>query len=121
MSVMSTPRFLADEDIRRAIVLAVRRLEPLVEFVRAQDVGLSGQPDPVVLRYAAAHDFVLVSHDAGTMTATANDFLRRGEHFNGLLIAPQSQPNRAMADELVMIWAASQAEEHHDRVQFLPL
>ena len=42
---MTLPTFLADEDLRGAIVGAVRRLEPAIELVRAVDVGLAGKPD----------------------------------------------------------------------------
>ena len=64
---MSTPRFLADEDLRREIVLATRRLQPAVEFFTAVDAGLAGASDPAILEYAAANGWLLVSHDVNTM------------------------------------------------------
>ena len=46
-------RFLADEDFNNDLLRALRRRRPAVDAVRVQDVGLSGQPDPAVLAWAA--------------------------------------------------------------------
>ncbi|MDE3179371.1 MAG: DUF5615 family PIN-like protein, partial [Acidobacteriota bacterium] len=56
-------KFLADEDLRRAIVLGVRRREPTVSFVHASDVGAAGLDDHAVLQIAAKAGRILVSHD----------------------------------------------------------
>ena len=42
-----------------------------MDVVRVQDVGLSGQRDPVVPAWAAQEDRVLLTHDVSTMTAHA--------------------------------------------------
>jgi hypothetical protein len=118
---MSTPRFLADEDLRRAIVTATRRLEPTLEFAIAQDVGLQGVPDPEVLEFANANGLLVVSHDVNTMKAAAEARIADGRGVSGLFLAPQRHPVRAVAESLVLIWAASQAEEWGDRIQYLPI
>ena len=46
-------RFLADEDLPRAIVLALQRHRPEVDILRVQDVGLGGKLDPEILAWAA--------------------------------------------------------------------
>jgi len=38
-------KFLADENLRRAIVLGVRRREPSANFVEAFEVGAAGKGD----------------------------------------------------------------------------
>lgn len=40
-------RFQADNDLKFGIVKAVRRREPTVDFLSAQEAGLDGVPDPV--------------------------------------------------------------------------
>lgn len=75
---MNRPRFLADEDLRFEIVLAVRRLEPLVEIPRVQDMGLAGRLDPEVLEFAARERLIVVSHDVNTLKAERNCESRRG-------------------------------------------
>jgi hypothetical protein len=51
---MSRPRFLADEDLRFEIVLAVRRLEPAIDIVTIVELRRSGLPDAEVLENALA-------------------------------------------------------------------
>ncbi len=45
--------FLADEDFNRRILRGLRRRLPLLDIVRAQDVGLITRPDTKVLEWAA--------------------------------------------------------------------
>ncbi|MBM3496481.1 MAG: hypothetical protein FJX72_19510 [Armatimonadetes bacterium] len=54
---------LADEDFDNDIVRGVRRSAAAVALVRVQDVGLSGADDATVLRWAARHGRVVLTHD----------------------------------------------------------
>jgi Domain of unknown function (DUF5615) len=118
---VSTPRFLADEDLRRSIVLATRRLEPTLEFVTVQDLGLSGIDDPAVLDFAQANGWLVVSHDVNTMRAAAEARLAAGLAMRGLFLVPQTRPTRVIAESLVLIWSASPAEDWQSRIVYLPL
>jgi Domain of unknown function (DUF5615) len=118
---VTTPRFLADEDLRRSIVLAVRRLEPAVEFTTVQDVGLSTAEDADVLEFAQANRWLVVSHDVNTMKAAAEARVAAGLAMAGLFLVPQSRPTRPVAESLVLIWSASQAEEWQGRIVYLPV
>ena len=108
---MTTPRFLADEDLRRSLVLATRRAAPALQFARAQDLGLSGTSDPEVLEFAHANGWQVVSHDVNTMKAAAEARIAAAEGMSGLFLVPQNRPTRVIVESLVLIWAASQAEE----------
>jgi hypothetical protein len=46
-------KFLADENLRQAIVLGLRRREPSVNFVQAYEARAKGKDDPTVLQIAA--------------------------------------------------------------------
>lgn len=46
-------RFAADENLDNDIIRGVLRVEPTVDIVRLQDVGLRGADDPTVLEWAA--------------------------------------------------------------------
>jgi len=70
-------KFLADENLRRAIILGVRRREPSVSFVQAFEAETAGEDDPTVLRIAAHNGRVLVSHDLRTLPRHFHDFLAR--------------------------------------------
>ena len=47
-------RFLTDEDFDGDILDGLVRRMPDLDIVRAQDVGLAGQEDPVILAWAGA-------------------------------------------------------------------
>lgn len=118
---MSAPRFLADEDLRFEIVLASRRLEPMLEFGTVVDLGLSTSSDADVLEYAYANSWIVVSHDVNTMKAAAEKRIEKGVGITGLFLVPQSRPTRPVAESLVIISSASEAEEWRDRIVYLPL
>ena len=46
---MGRPRFLADNDLKDAIIRGVRRRESAVEFVPLRDLGLELRSDAVIL------------------------------------------------------------------------
>jgi len=71
------PRFLADADLKRAIVAGVKRREPVVDFQTAQDADLEGLKDSDVLAIAAKQGRILVSHDFGTMPRHFRSFVSR--------------------------------------------
>jgi predicted nuclease of predicted toxin-antitoxin system len=118
---VSRPRFLADEDLRFEMVLAVRRREPAVEFATVQENGKSGATDAEVLEYANANGLIVVSHDVNTLRAEAEQRVGDGRGVGGVLLTAQRNPTRNVADSLVMIWSASEAEEWRNRVVFIPL
>jgi hypothetical protein len=55
------------------------------------------------------------------MKATAERRVASGRGIKGLFLVPQSRPTRVIAESLILIWAASQAEEWQDRIVYLPL
>ena len=118
---MSRPRFLADHDLDEHIVDGVLRREPALEIVRLRDVGMSDRSDADVLAYAVRHGFIVISHDVNTMTTEAFALMDAGEPMAGLLMVQQTKPTGPVIDSLVLIWSASDAEEWHGQVQFLPL
>jgi predicted nuclease of predicted toxin-antitoxin system len=117
---MSRPRFLADHDLNDHIVDGVLRREPIIEFVRARDAGMADRPDVEILEFAAEQDLLVVSHDVNTMPGHAYARLAAGQPMPGLLMIQQMDPVREVIDDLVLIWAASEAQEWSGQVRFLP-
>lgn len=118
---MRRPRYLADNDLNDAIVVGTRRREPAVEFARLRDLGLATGSDSEVLEFAAAENWIVVSHDVNTMRVAAYNRLRAGLVTQGLLLASQRTPVWSIIESLLLIWAASEAEEWTGKVEFLPL
>lgn len=113
-------KFLADEDLRRAIVLGVRRREPSVSFLHAFEVSAAGKDDAAVLQIAAKEGRILVSHDLRTMPQAFRRFIAQ-QSSPGLILIPQKLELRTAIEELVIIWLASEAEEWVNRIHYLPL
>jgi predicted nuclease of predicted toxin-antitoxin system len=118
---MSRPRFLADQDFNEHILRGLQRAEPAVEVLRLREVGLEERPDPEVLAYAAAEGWIVLSHDVNTMSAAATARQVAGQPFNGLFLVHQQSPIAPVIEDLVLIWASSDAEEWAYQVWYLPL
>jgi len=118
---MSRPRFLADHDLNDYIVAGVSRLEPLIEFRRAREVGLERASDDRVLEFAVGNPLLVMSHDVTTMSDAAYKRLETGLPLSGLFLVQQTAPVAAVIDSLILIWSASELEEWQGRVQYLPL
>ncbi|HXP88302.1 MAG TPA: DUF5615 family PIN-like protein [Bryobacteraceae bacterium] len=102
------------------IVAGLRRREPSLEFQSAKAANLLGRPDLDVLAIAAQSGRILVSHDRETMPAHFGRFVRTSQSA-GLLIVSQSLDLRQAIEQLLLVWAASEAEEWTNTVAYLPL
>ncbi len=118
---MSRPRFLADNDLNDTIVVGTRRREPAAEFARLRDLGLATWNDSEDLKFAAAENWIVVSHDVNTMRVAAYNRSEAGLVMHGLLLASQRTPVSSIIEILILIWSASEAEEWTGQVEFLPL
>jgi hypothetical protein len=114
------PRFQADADLNETIVLATMRQEPAVDFQTATSGGLRGLPDPEVLALAASLGRVLVTHDFRTMPRHFADFITVASSA-GVLLVPQHLPMAAAVEQILLVWAASEASEWTNRLVALPL
>lgn len=115
-----TIRFQADADFNQTILLAAIRREPGLDFQTASAGGVIGLADPDVLATAAAEERLLVTHDQRTMPRHFSRFVatRRSA---GLLVVPQFLSLGAVVEDLLLINAATEAEEWINRLGFLPV
>ena len=112
-----TIRFQADNDLDRAIVRGVLRRCPAVDF---QFEAIHAIDDLTVLHLSANQGRILVSHDRRTMSAHFARLLQR-QSSPGLILVPQDLDIGAAIEDLLLIWAASDAGEWRDRIDYLPL
>ena len=113
-------KFLADANFSRRIIRGLRRREPLIDFQFAEDANLAGKSDLEVLGIASDLERVLVTHDRKTMPA-AFGLLVGQRQSSGVLIVPQSLPVVAAIEELLLVWAASDAEDWINVISPIPL
>jgi len=113
-------RFQADADLNEIIIKALLRREPGIDFQTAQVAGLAGLKDRDVLTLAARSSRLLVTHDRRTMPKHFAEFIAT-ETSAGVLVVPQKMPVTNVVEELILIWAATEAEEWRNRIYSLPL
>ena len=118
---MSRVRFLFDEDFNGHIVRGFRRRQPRADTRTVREAGVEGADDPIVLKWAAAHRRLVISHDRRTMTAAARSRIREGLPMTGLVLFRQDCPVAVAIEELELVSEVSTAEEWHDVIAFLPL
>lgn len=111
-----TVRFQADADFNHIIVAAVLRQFPEVDFRTAHSAGLTGLSNTEVLALAAHEGRVLVTHDQSTMPKHFAEFIRQSPSA-GVIIVPQRLAVRDAVEDLVLVWAATQAEEWVNRTR----
>lgn len=113
-------KFIADADLNYSIVTALKRREPGVDFMTASAAGLEGLPDSEVLEVAALQGRILVTHDRRTMPHHFGEFINL-QTSPGVFVISQYLPPAQAAEELLLIWSTTEAEEWENRICSLPL
>jgi predicted nuclease of predicted toxin-antitoxin system len=113
-------RYQADSDLNQKIVGAVLRLEPTIQFRTSHEAKLRGVEDAQVLAIASAEGRVLITHDKATMPDAFGKFIVSRES-PGVFIITRGYKFTDIAEELVLIWAASEPEEWINRITYIPL
>ena len=112
-------RFQADESLSHALIQAVLRLEPSIEFMTAQQAGVLGLGDPEVLAVAAQNGRLLITRDKATFPQHFADFIAYNES-SGVIVIPSHLTIAQIAEELFLIWLVIEAEEWANRITYLP-
>jgi hypothetical protein len=113
------PRFQADENLNAKIIAGLLRREPSLDFHTAKTAGILGLGDSEVLALAARESRILVSHDRETMPAHFARYVATATS-TGLLIVSQNLDVREVIEQILVIWAASEAEEWINQIGYLP-
>ena len=120
---MSAVAYLLDYHMNPAITEALWAMEPsiAIEIVGRGEAPTPETIDPVLLEYAERHSLALVTFDKKTMPFHINSRLLSGLHTKGVFIFPNSRLSHGrIADELLLVWATSTAEEWTDQTTYLP-
>lgn len=108
--------FLADASFHDAIVTGCLRREPAIDFLSAHQAQLEGVPDPEVLAFATHQNRILVTSDFRTMPGHFGDFLENNGHCAGVFLVKQRAPLAEVIEELLLMWASSDAGEWENRI-----
>ncbi len=114
------PKFQADADLNEDVVTGVLRRVPEIDFQTATEAGLQGLKDENVLAVAAREERILVTHDRRTMPRHFAEFIRENKCWGIIIISKKLEISIAI-EEIILIWAASQAEEYLNSIRQLPV
>jgi hypothetical protein len=115
-------RFLLDENLPPRLKVALLRLNPAIDVLR---IGEPDTPplstlDPDILHYLALSQRLLVTGNRSSMPDHLAAHWAAGEHTWGLFWVRPKTPLGRLAQELLVVWEASEAEEWIDRVDWIP-
>lgn len=115
-------RLATDADFNGNALAGIRAREPNLDIVSVHEVGLSDEPDPGILNWAATEGRILISHDRKTMCRFANERIAAGLPMPGLFVIRDTWHQVGlMIDEILLVAHCSDQYEWADQVTFLPL
>jgi hypothetical protein len=116
-------RYLLDENVDPILRAQLIRHAPELVVWKTGDPGAPkrGTPDPDILLWCGANDFVLVTGNRRSMPVHLQAHLAAGYHVSGILMLHPDMTIGATLDQLLLIWEASEAEEYRDLLLYLPL
>ena len=123
-SAAQPPRFLADANFNRRIIVGLRRRASGVDVVAAHEIGLEQMPDPGVLQEAQRLDRILLTHDVNTMPKHFDALLTSmtpNEQSPVIFLIAQEAAIGVAVQEIYEIWLCSTHKEWRNQWLFLPL
>ncbi|MFQ5592841.1 MAG: hypothetical protein ACE5HA_01695 [Anaerolineae bacterium] len=117
-------RFLLDENQPPRLKTALLRLDPAIDVLRVGELGAPplGTLDPDLLRHLEVMQRTLVTSNRASLPAHIEAHWAAGGHLWGIFwVRPGVWSVGRLAQELYLIWEASEAEEWVDRVDWIPL
>ena len=120
---MNAIRSLLDEHVDPMLRAQFILHEPTLVVWIIGDPGAPkrGTSDTDIFLWCEANSFVLVTSNRASMPGHLQDHLSAGHHVPGILILNPVMTIGATIDELLLIWGASEADEYHDLLLYLPL
>jgi hypothetical protein len=119
---MTKPRLLFDEHVPVALAGAILKLEPAIDvlFVGDPSTPPLGTPDPALLVAGETLGRILVTMDKRTMPGHVKDHYAAGGRIAGVILLRPGQPIASYAQDLLLIWHATTADEWLDNLDYIP-
>ncbi|MGE3807059.1 MAG: hypothetical protein AB7K24_20535 [Gemmataceae bacterium] len=111
-----------DECTDPDLIDAILRTEPLVDIVRVgwEDAPPERIKDPELLIAAEETARVLVSNDKKSLPGHLANHFASGRHTHGVILMRRGFSIGTLAEELLIVWTASEAEEWIDGWLYIP-
>ncbi|MBW4532941.1 MAG: DUF5615 family PIN-like protein [Pleurocapsa minor HA4230-MV1] len=116
-------RFLLDENLAPRFKLAILRLNPQIDILRVGDAGAptSGTLDPDILIYLQRSQRILLTDNRKSMPEHLEAHWDNGSFIWGLFWLKPQATIRELAEDVVLIWETTEAEEWKNQLIWIPL
>jgi hypothetical protein len=116
-------RFLLDENLPPKLKSAVLHLQPEIDILRVGDANAPplGTLDPEIISYLESSQRLLVTDNRKSIPGHLEDYWATGGHIWGLFWVRPSASLGRWAEEIVIVWETSEAEEWIDKLDWIPL
>ena len=120
---MSEIRYLLDENVAPFFRTELLKRAPKLVVWKVGDPGAPprGSSDPEILQWCEENSFILVTNNRKSMPRHLRALLAAGQHIPGIFELNPGMRVVETADELILIWGASDANEYRDLIIYLPL
>ncbi len=112
--------FLADENFNNETLRGIQRRVSNISIIRVQDTELQGKSDDDVLAWAAAQNYIVLTHDVNTLRGLYYERLNANLPIPGLFLVHSSTPIADVIESLELIVSASLPDEWAGDIRFLP-
>lgn len=115
-------RFLIDENLPPRLKTSLLRLNPDIDVVRVgePETPAYGTPDADLLCYLETSQRLLVTDNRTSMPGHLTNHWSQARHIWGLLWVRPRTPVSKLAQDLLLVWEASEAEEWLDCLDWIP-
>ena len=115
--------FLLDENLSPRLKLAVLRLNPKIDVLRVGDEGTPnfGTLDPEILIYLQKSKRILLTDNRKSMPEHLEAHWADNGFIWGLFWLRPKATIRELAEDIVLIWETTDAEEWKDKLIWIPL
>ena len=115
-------KFLLDENLSPSLKIAVLRLNPNIDILRVGDKNTPklGTLDPDVLIYLGTSQRLLITDNRTSMPEHLKEYWQTHQKIWGLLWVRPVTTMGKLAEELILIWETSEAEEWINVIDWIP-
>ncbi|HBB36313.1 MAG TPA: hypothetical protein DDZ80_00010 [Cyanobacteria bacterium UBA8803] len=116
-------KYLLDENVDRVYQTKLLRQYPELVVLMVGEPGNppKSTPDQEILCWCEVNGFVLVTNNRASMPVHLADHLAQNRHIPGIFILNFDLGIGGNLEELILAALASEDDEYHDRIVYLPL
>ena len=117
------PRFLLDENLSPRLKLAILRLKSEIDILRVGDMNApdSGTLDPDILIYLEQSKRILLTDNRKSMPEHLQTHWASDGFIWGLFWLRPKATIKELAEEILLIWETTEADEWKNKLIWIPL